>query len=339
MIKISLLAPLSALIFFGLSLQATIDLTDWNQEFLIETKKIEIPGYSDAFNPSLIRWKGKLLMTFRFREPITLRTHHIGIVWLDDDFNLVGDPTIVDMSVEKISHSYAQDPRLLAIDDRLYIIYSNMVSINLTNHRRMFIAELDYVNDKFVAKSSEGFINFKGNTNKLIEKNWVPFSYNGDLLLSYSISPHRVLKPIFNNKTLDDFSESPISLNWDWGEMRGGTTALLVDDEYLAFFHSNKKIISKQSNNMIILHYFMGAYTFKKDPPFEITRISPEPFVKETFYTGPPYQTWTPLRAVFPEGFVFDDQYIWVSYGVQDHEAWIVKIDKKGLLNSLRATN
>lgn len=79
----------------------------------------------------------------------------------------------------------------------------------------------------------------------------------------------------------------------------------------------------------------MGAYTFKAEPPFDITGISPEPIIGKDFYHGPEYKTWKPLLVVFPGGFVYDNDNIWVCYGKQDHEIWIVKLDRKGLFNSL----
>ncbi len=40
-------------------------------------------------------------------------------------------------------------------------------------------------------------------------------------------------------------------------------------------------------------------------------------------------------HAVYPGGFVYDDNYIWVVYGKADCQVWIMKMDKKALLDSL----
>ncbi len=61
------------------------------------------------------------------------------------------------------------------------------------------------------------------------EKNWTPFDYYGNLLLSYSIAPHRVLFPHLGSGYCELFSEAPTSHRWKWGELRGGTPAILVD--------------------------------------------------------------------------------------------------------------
>ena len=125
---------------------------------------------------------------------------------------------------------------------------------------------------------------------------------------------------------------SGIGANW-----RGGTPGLIIDgSQYLAFFHSSKVMPTVHSNGDNILHYFIGAYTFAQHPPFEITQISPEPIVGRKFYNGTIYTPyWKPVRAIFPCGYIFDGSYIWIAYGRQDHEIWLAKLDKEGLLNSL----
>ncbi|MBM3184500.1 MAG: hypothetical protein FJZ64_04265, partial [Chlamydiae bacterium] len=60
-----------------------LDLETMRQDFVLETKWIRIPGYPDAFNPSILRWQGKLLMCFRTYHPETRSTHHIALVHLN----------------------------------------------------------------------------------------------------------------------------------------------------------------------------------------------------------------------------------------------------------------
>ncbi len=83
-------------------------------------------------------------------------------------------------------------------------------------------------------------------------------------------------------------------------------------------------------------HYFFGAYTFSKAHPFEINRISPEPIIAKGFFSGAIYKPyWHPIRCVFPGGFVYDEQFIWVVYGRQDRELWVVKLDRHKLIGGL----
>ncbi len=112
---------------------------------------------------------------------------------------------------------------------------------------------------------------------------------------------------------------------------------MLVDGQYIAFFHSVKAIQSVQSGGKLMTHYFMGAYTFNSSPPFQLTALSPHPIVANTFYQGLMYVTWEPLREIFPCGYIYDDNNFYVTYGRQDHECWVVTLDKVGLLNSLKS--
>lgn len=191
----------------------------------------------------------------------------------------------------------------------------------------------------FYIEEAQSIEEYPGGKQSRWEKNWVPFIYEDKLLLAYSIVPHRILRPILGTKTCLPAFSSVGLIQWAWGVLRGGTQAFLVDGEYLSFFHSSTNMASVHSEGKVIPHYFMGAYTFSASPPFEITRISKEPIVGKNFYDGPAYKTWKPLRVVFPGGFVFDDHFIWVVYGRQDHELWVAKLDKKGLLNSLIPVN
>lgn len=44
--------------FKAISLESLVNLEDNAQDFVLETKRIEIPGYPNAFNPSIVRWRG-----------------------------------------------------------------------------------------------------------------------------------------------------------------------------------------------------------------------------------------------------------------------------------------
>ena len=56
---------LISMLSFELSLFAIYDLEERSQEFVLEIKKIEIPNHPHSFNPSIVRWRGALLMSFR----------------------------------------------------------------------------------------------------------------------------------------------------------------------------------------------------------------------------------------------------------------------------------
>lgn len=343
----------SYIIFFLLAFRhvEAIDLEDRAQSFVLEVKKIEIPEHPYAFNSSIVYWRGSLLLSFRDLPPsedsfscsIQSSSHsRIGLVFLNDDFSIDGEAQLLELPTSFFFQGEvqcrAEDARLINIDERLFIVYSDNPHENVNEGGfRMYIGELNYDGQSFYLLSLESLAHFPGESPYRREKNWVPFDYHGNLLLAYSIQPHRILRPYLDGSGVCEmWASSSSDTSWNWGELRGGTPALRVGHEYLAFFHSSIETATDHSNGEIVLHYFIGAYTFQKDPPFTLTRISPEPIIGRNFYHGKIYQYyWKPVRVVFPCGFVFNDKYIWMAYGRQDHEIWIAKIDRVELLSSL----
>jgi predicted GH43/DUF377 family glycosyl hydrolase len=335
-LKDTMIYPIFVLFcLFTAPLSALFDLDRMEQSFIVETKQLHIPGYPDAFNPSIVRWKNGVLLSFRAKDPSTHQSTVVGFVWLDNDFNPIGTPQLLKTDWDA-TEGYIQDPRLIVVDGTLYMAYSDLLLNPLTNtkKRTMCVARLKCDHGTFQATDRNCFFDFDGDKTNKFEKNWVPFDYEGMMLLSYTISPHKTFLP--RGDRCANFAESAQFNPWKWGVLRGGTTAIPINDQYyLAFFHSSTVLETVQSEARSMPHYFMGAYLFENKPPFEVKKISPEPIVASDFYNGEMHQTWKPLRVVFPCGFIFDKDYIWVSYGRQDHEAWIVKLDKAELFKSL----
>jgi predicted GH43/DUF377 family glycosyl hydrolase len=308
-----------------------------SDSFVLEIKKIIIPSYPEAFNPSIIRFKQRLLMSFRnLKNPKdSYNSSEIGLVWLTEDFEIAAEPQMLEISNYP---NRAEDGRLIEVNGRLYMVYSDNEEKIITKRGfRVHILELEENNGFFTIVSKEKLTNYEGESEFLREKNWTPFTYKDELYLSYSLNPHLVFKPLFRNNEAFTVAKSSKEIPfWVWGELRGGTQTLEIDNQYLTFFHTAKKMASSYSENKEMLHYFMGAATFKKEPPFEMTNISPEPINGRGFFSGAIYkQYWGSWRGIFPGGFIFDDTYIYIVYGRQNRELWVVKLDKKGLFNSL----
>lgn len=333
-----------ALVFPLFLFSSPIDLEQRAQDFVLETKKIEIPGHPLAFNPGIIRWQGRLLMSFRIiPDPKQSFNAEIGLVWLNENFQSMSEPQLLNLRDEFSSvPCRAEDARLISISKKLYMVYADNAEHKLSKGGfRVYIAELHYDGEHFILGHTECLHCFEKESRQVREKNWVPFNYQENLLLSYSLVPHLIFYPRLDGSGIcDTLSRITHSITWDWGELRGGTPGQIVDDQYLAFFHSSKDMATLHSDGKKITHYFMGAYTYSSSPPFEITAISPEPIVGKNFYKGTKYKPyWKPIRCIFPCGYVFNDKYIWIAYGRDDHEAWVAKLDKEKLLKSLKELN
>lgn len=331
-----------------------INLEERAQDFVLGTKRIELPGHPFAFNPSIARWRGSLIMSFRelplpeeaFPCPIQSSSiSQVGITFLFEDFTLDGTPQILDIPgcmIDGKMQGRSEDARLVTVDGRLYIVFSDNLNEEVTEGGfRMYVAEIDYDGERFTINNPEAINHFPGESESKREKNWVPFDYFGSLLFAYQINPHTILYPCLDgSETAEGLFSTRQDISWKWGELRGGTPALRCGSEYLSFFHSSIDVATEHSGGEVMPHYFIGAYTFQKHPPFALTGISTEPIIGKNFYEGKIYTYyWKPVRAIFPCGFILDGDYIWVSYGRQDHEIWLVKLDKKGLLNSLKPIN
>ena len=97
-------------------------------------------------------------------------------------------------------------------------------------------------------------------------------------------------------------------IDWEFGELRGGTPALLIQpDLLLAFFHSKWTLPGSR-----LISYFFGAYTLSvgpgptsKWPSFTLKSVSRVPLVHRVMYDG----AWSHYKnyvdyIVFPMSFV-----------------------------------
>ncbi len=322
-------------------IEACANLEEFPSPFIIESKQIHITEYPNAFNPSIVRWRGKLLLSFRniSNPKDSYNSSDIGLAWVDDDFQIIGRPQILHLTKKGLKpYHRAEDARLIDVGGHLFMIYSdNEDTIISKGGYRVYIIELIEQNGKFIILSKEKLERYEGENPSLREKNWTPFNYKGTLFLSYSLNPHLVLKPLMGTGDCETFTLSNRSLpDWSWGELRGGTQSLRVGNRYLTFFHTCLQTNSEHSDGKDMLHYFMGACTFEGEPPFAMTDISPEPIIGRGFFSGTIYkQYWGSWRGIFPGGFIFDDTNIHIVFGRQNRELWMVKLDKKGLLESL----
>lgn len=332
--SIILLIILPALTWGDMIFLGRVDLNKMAQEFVLEKKQIKIPEYPFAFNPSIVRWNNSLLMSFRVQTNANNVWHsRIGLVWLDKNFKPISTPTLLDTRARLPLHpSKSEDARLFTVGDRLYIIYNDNEEYHDEGLRRMYFSEVVYDGENF-SVSPECINSFEGESKERWEKNWIPFDYEGTMLFAYTILPHKIFLPLFGHGACETVALTTSPFLWPWGPTRiyGGTPALKVNDYYLAFFHSSCHLNTIQTGNYETWHYFMGAYLFNSQPPFAITMVSPQPIMSKGLYDNPLLYK----RVIFPGGFIYDDKYIWISYGREDCECWIIKLDKQGLLNSL----
>lgn len=304
---------------------------------IIAEKKIEFDDYPGAFNPSLARIDNGYLLTFRYCPDPVFNPHisWIGIVHLNETFDPITEPQILNTRLvnQKIAPQ-AEDARLFFYRDRLFLLFNDNPHIDtpsLSDRRDMYIAELFSIQNSFQISIPLKLF-YSAKNSQLWEKNWVPFTLDQNLFFSYSILPHEVLQPnFFDGECFASFQTETPHL-WKYGTVRGGTPALLIDGEYLSFFHSSVVIPPSRYWDTSCWFYFMGAYTFSPTPPFTITKMTQIPIFKEGFYDPDSYGK----KVIFPGGFVDAGPVIYLAYGKDDCEIWIATLDKKALYQALR---
>lgn len=175
---------------------------------------------------------------------------------------------------------------------------------------------------------------FRGMNFKLAgqEKNWMPFVYKDLLYMVYSIQPHIVLR-FRNSGWVEKLYETPFSFEWAWGRLSGGTQAVkLPTGEYLAFFHSF--LSDKRGDFRTPRQYYAGAYCFEANPPFRITKITPEPLIWNGLYN---VISDSPHKVVFPSGLVLKNDLLYMMYGENDIASFLMTIPFQSVLNTMKA--
>ena len=228
-----------------------------------------------------------------------------GEIWI-----VIVNEDLIPISIPYKIVESGEDPRLIVLDNRLFLFYVQ-VEFNSDNNltgSHINLGELKRSGDYFLSKNTslpknpigeqnrpkESFVNF--------EKNWVPFLINkkNSLGILYSHNPWTVLEIFLPEnqsewKFINFFTQEGIS--WSHGEIRGGTVPISYsDDEYLTIFHSScisgdKKI------------YYSGACLFSKYPPFTPQSITPTPILTSPHKLGSDFYGWEKGQPIiFPLG-------------------------------------
>ena len=316
------------------------ELHEQTSKFVLEDKSIEIPGLKNSFNPSLIR-NGKEYF-FCTRVDTLLRnaklpnSNKIVGCRLDENLKFIENSKF-DLDLKS---DFPEDPRIFYSKGKTFILYNDSIPLEDSDYgRALFLAEVNFEEKKVVNIQS---LNYSQN---LVEKNWVPFvgKYNQEefLLFQYSLNPYIVFR---HQPFTPSVVTLPCDTSWDhlWGEIRGGTPPILLDDNtYIAFFHS-----SKEDRESKLKWYYMGAYTFSKNYPFKIKKISKRPIFNKSFYTADYCETTLPstlnstLKVVFPGGvesitYKENKEAFLIAYGSNDSACKYMILDKDKILSDL----
>lgn len=313
-------------------------------DFVIDTKKISIPCYENVFNPSIIQTDQGLLLSFRYcpYDRALPLFSEIGLVYIDKNFNPISQPILLNMREGSPAKPHkCEDARLFEFDKKYFIIFNDSQDANLRKkdlRRDINLVELFCNSNRTfdVSKPLE-LRHYEDYETTCWQKNWYPIPTEDALYLGYTISPHELIDVNFETgicKT--EVKQNFDSSHWRYGQLRGGTPALPTTEGYLTFFHSSIGISTPNSLFNKFYCYFMGAMILDKSPPHAIKKISVKPINHPSFYDLHKKER---KKVIFPGGFIFQGNDIFLVYGKDDREIWVAKLDKEGLLNSLIDVN
>lgn len=301
-----------------------------------------------VYNPAIARFRNRLLMAYRVDSGrgATMK-RRIGLCALDDQLNVIPGSLVPLSDTIQGGDPRHYDPRFLVYCDRLFVHYNNNF---LTRPNQIHLVELDP--DTLEARSPARPLHLDGPRQE-IEKNWMLFDHEGDLLAVYQLAPHTVLR-------VDLAGQEAIACQqihkaeWDvsayagrFGSPCGGAPPVRQGDAYVSFFHSRYLISSlrwvlrywlvppdtklpryvaaierRLRRPFARVRYVAGAYAFESAPPFCPLWITPEPVLRPE--DEPPYRHRRRANPsadgiVYPCGAVVCKEGNWlVSYGVHD---------------------
>jgi len=168
-----------------------------------------------------------------------------------------------------------------------------------------------------------------------IQRNWVPFVSEDNIYLIHTINPSLILLWDNNfNKVSKVVENKNRTVEWHYGEIRGGTPAIYLPDKnaFLSFFQSHKEQTSPNNWIKQWRTYYIGAMLFSSEPPFEVIAYTNKPLYLPNFYQ-PGQQDG--IRIIMPKGLVEQpDRYI-LSVGIDDYRSSIIEVNKRELLESM----
>ncbi len=165
---------------------------------------------------------------------------------------------------------------------------------------------------------------------ELYGKNWIPFTNSEGISLIYSMQPYTILH--YNNGFCSLKFVSSKQINWKWGNPSGGSTPILIGNHYLSIFHSwlSDSRLPEHYNTQP-REYYIGAFLFDKNPPFDIKYMSRKPLEYRDFYNSQP----SFHKVIFPMSLNLINNQLTMSYGENDSTTKIAIFDTTRLLNSL----
>jgi predicted GH43/DUF377 family glycosyl hydrolase len=271
-----------------------------------------------AYNPSVAKIGKNYICTYRISNSINctaLDNMHsfkklksgeiesfIVISLLDEDFNTISKSNVSTINVGTDIKGF-EDPRIIISGNEIFIVANALTGP--ANRNEMWLLKFNTFD--LMAKLQNGDVIKPYSSIKLtidfdtdkVQKNWMPFLYNDNLMFVYSVNPHTILQCDTISGRCEKVcvsSNSEIS-----SEIRGGSPAKLYGDVYIALTHKRPRGGC----------YTTQIYTFDSQPPFAVRSVSDDFIFDEKYNINTSH-------IQFVSGFEISDDKIIISYGEDD---------------------
>lgn len=270
-----------------------------------------------GYNPSIIEFGGKLLMTYRYHTG-TLWTRLAMADWTEDG---------------QVTNNHALEVNGYSVEDPKFFTLGNILHMSwVESHYPMELeASVRYGNFANVVLKEIGRPSYghnEGFAGKM-EKNWVFFERNDLAYFIYESDPKQIVVHWSGIKEDEYVTDGP---SWAYGKIKGGTMPVPFGSKLLRFFHSTLDNDPGQWRR----RYYIGACVMEPEPPFKTIRTSTKPIIYGSEVDGlKPAERKNIIHykgnVVFPGGIVMRDGYWLLSLGVNDAACAVAKITEKEL--------
>jgi len=300
-----------------------------SQSVLIDHRKLIQNYQSDIgynirvtnwFNCSFIRFQDKTYFCYRMEAQPFCTRMKIGICLLDDDLQPIQDTNVL-LKLHSNLKGFAkgfhvEDPRLFIHNDELYLSYTDGYQMGQAkiNPETREVEDSFYL-DKVIRTRTE--------------KNWTPFSVDGNLYYIYDLAKMQLLKMQDKLFSQDSMLE-PVS--WNFGELRGGCPPIKYGKNYILFFHSSTNITVR---NTMGRQYHMGAMVIEGKYPYKPIAISKSPIMSGEKVSEYIQRLTNIIYVVFPSGVIKAESGYTISFGYNDYECRFVNVTERHLKENL----
>ncbi|MFZ4773215.1 MAG: hypothetical protein ACOYK9_04405 [Chlamydiia bacterium] len=316
-----------------------------NAPLVAERKQIVIPGFSGAYNPTIVKNGDGYTLFFRYDEPNQHKLFkekfqfmtYIGYVDLDVDWKVISVPKIL-----KMKSPYCEDPRVVAFQDK-WILFFNEIYPQTPNKRGMKVA---IINPK--TKAVEKIYPLPGGKGP-VEKNWTPFvrhtEEGEELYYVYDFNTLSIFQVFLTADGLKTESVYEGGEKWaaleEWkgqfGALRGGAPLIYVDGEYWAFFHSMfNEVAEDRIGKYKKYYYHPGLLSFNFEEK-KMTGFLQYPLLYNRAFQAEKARCFNKW-IVYPSGALYDpvEKTVLISIAENDSAIFLVKYSKELLKNALQ---